>query len=101
MQAPTAFGSFSGAKKTPVELLVERPKDFIGKTVLVEGPVQQQCKAMGCFFFIPAGKNLLRVELQAIAMTAPMKEGHIARVEGQMVPFGDGYQLFASAVQFN
>ncbi len=100
MQAPTVFGSFTGAKKTPVEQLVQRPKDYLGKSVVVEGIVQQQCKAMGCFFFIPAEKGLLRVELQAIAMTAPMKEGHQARVEGQMVPFGDGYQLFANAVEF-
>ena len=39
---------------------------------------------MGCYFFIPSGTKMLRVELQDIAMNAPMREGHQARVEGQM-----------------
>jgi len=40
------------------------------------------------------------VDLQDIAMTAPMKEGHAARVEGQMAPYNGGYQFSASAVEF-
>ena len=88
------------APQAEVAVLVERPKDFLGKTVSVAGTVQQQCKTMGCFFFLPAGKKTLRVDLEEIAMNAPRREGHPARVEGQMVPYGDGYQLFASAVEF-
>ena len=33
-------------------------------------------------------------------MTAPIREGRLARVEGQMVPYGDGYQFYAGAVEF-
>jgi hypothetical protein len=55
---------------------------------------------MGCYFFIHSGTKTLRVELQEIAMNAPMREGHPVRVEGQIVRYGDGYQLFASAVEF-
>jgi hypothetical protein len=29
-----------------------------------------------------------------------MREGHVARVEGRMAPFGNGYQLLATAVEF-
>ncbi len=36
----------------------------------------------------------------SVAMTAPRKNGRLARVEGRMEPYGDGYQLFASAVEF-
>ena len=101
MQLPAHFGTFTGAPKTSAADLVERPKEFLGKTVLVEGTVRQQSKTMGCFFFFASGKDLLRVELESIAIKAPMREGHTARVEGQIVPYGDGYQLFASAVEFN
>jgi hypothetical protein len=55
---------------------------------------------MGCYFFFLSGKNLLRVDLQEIAMNAPRRNGHIARVEGQLVPFDGGHQFLASSVEF-
>ena len=100
MRLPTQYGAFTGAPKVAAADLIERPKDFLGKTVTVEGTISEQCKTMGCFFFFRAGGNILRIELQQIAMNAPMREGHQARVEGQIVPYGDGYQLFGSAVEF-
>jgi hypothetical protein len=55
---------------------------------------------MGCYFFFHAANGKLRVELSGIAMDAPMRESRPARVEGQIVPYTDGYQLYASAVAF-
>lgn len=99
-QMPTKFGDFTGASKVRVEDLVERPKDFLGKTVLIEGEIRDQCKAMGCFFFFVAEEKTLRIDLQQVAMTAPMNEGRAARVEGQMETYGDSFQLVANAVEF-
>src|SRR5438128_2443614 len=97
LRTPTEYGTFTAAQRVQVADLVDRPKDFLGKTVSVQGAVREQCKSMGCYFFMPGARNkTLRIDLQEIAMTAPMREGHIARVEGQLVPFNDGYQLFAS-----
>jgi hypothetical protein len=100
MQLPTLYGTFTGAPKAAVADLIERPKDFLGRTITVEDKVSEQCETMGCFFFFRAGKSTLRVEIKDLAMKAPMREGHEARVEGQIVPHGDGYQLLASAVEF-
>jgi uncharacterized protein YdeI (BOF family) len=97
---PSRFGKFSGAPKAEVAMLIETPKAFLGKTVEIEGKITEQCQAMGCFFNFRAGDKSLRVDLQDVAMTAPMREGRPARVEGQIVPRGDGYQFFASAVEF-
>ena len=97
---PTLAGGFTGAPKTAVADLIERPKDFLNKTVLIEGEIRQQCKAMGCYFFFDAGDKQLRVDIEGILMNAPNREGRPARVEGQMMPYGDGYQLVASAVEF-
>jgi hypothetical protein len=99
-QLPTHFGEFTGAPQVAVADLVERPKDFTGKTVSVRGKVSEQCKTMGCYFFFPSAKGTLRVELKDVAMDAPMREGRPAHVEGQMTPFGDAYQLYATAVEF-
>lgn len=98
---PSRFGSFTGVARAEVADLIERPEMFLHKTVAIEGTVREQCTTMGCFFFFEWGKKKLRVDLQEIAMDAPRKNGHSARVEGQIVPFGDGYQFYASAVEFN
>ena len=99
-RTPTTFGAFVEAPTVEVSALLERPKEFLSKTVAIEGRVTEQCKAMGCFFAIPAKQGKLRVDLQDIAMTAPRHEGGQARVEGQLVPYGDGYQFYATAVEF-
>ena len=100
MQLPTIAGAFTGATKAEVAELIERPQAFLNQTVLIEGEIRQQCKAMGCFFFFHVGDRQLRVDLEQIAMNAPRREGRPARIEGQLVPFGDGYQLSATAVEF-
>jgi uncharacterized protein YdeI (BOF family) len=97
---PSRFGKFTGAPKAEVAALVETPKAFAGKTVLIEGTVTEQCQAMGCYFTFHSGKDSLKVDLQDVAMTAPMREGRPARVEGQMVARAEGYEFFASAVEF-
>ena len=97
---PSRFGEFTGAPKTEITALIATPTAFVDKTVEVEGTITEQCKTMGCFFYFRSGKNTLRVDVQAVAMTAPMREGRRARVEGQMVPHGDGYQFYARAVEF-
>ncbi len=97
---PARFGSFTGAPKSEVASVIADPKAFLGRTVELEGVVSEQCRSMGCYFFFRSGKNILRVDLQEIAMKAPMREGRKARVEGQTVPYDGGYQFFATAVEF-
>jgi len=97
---PARFGTFTGAPKAEVASVIADPKSYLGRTVEIEGVVSEQCRAMGCYFFFKSGKETLRVDLQEIAMTAPMREGRMARVEGQTVPYNGAYQFFASAVEF-
>ena len=97
---PSQFGTFTGAPKTEIGLVAAEPKAFAGKMLQLEGTITEQCKAMGCYFTFRDGSRALRVDLQEVAMTAPMREGRRARVEGQLVPYGDGYQFYASAVEF-
>src|SRR2546422_10001170 len=97
---PSRFGAFTGAPQTEVAKVITDPKSFLGKTVQIQGIIREQCKTMGCFFFFRSGKDTLRVDVQEVAMTAPIREGREARVEGQVVPYGDGFQFSASAVEF-
>lgn len=94
------FGTFTGAPAASVASVIADPQSYLVKTVQVEGVISEQCKSMGCFFFFKSGKEQLRVDLQDVAMTAPMREGRKARAEGRTVPYNGGYQFFASAVEF-
>ncbi|HTS64898.1 MAG TPA: hypothetical protein VMH28_22900 [Candidatus Acidoferrales bacterium] len=97
---PARFGAFSGAPRAEVASLIANPQANLNRTVEIEGVITEQCKAMGCYFFFQSGKGALRVDLQEVAMTAPMREGRRARVQGQIVPYNTGYEFFASAVEF-
>jgi uncharacterized protein YdeI (BOF family) len=97
---PSKYGQFVNAPHAAVAALVERPQEFLGKRVSVEGKITEQCKAMGCYFVFRDGERSLRVNLEDVAMTAPMHEGKPARVEGQLLPYGQAYQLVATAVEF-
>jgi hypothetical protein len=100
LRLPTHFGTFTDAPKAEVADLIERPKDYLHRTITIEGVVREQCTTMGCYFFFHSGKRKLRVDISEIAMNAPRRNGRRARVEGQIVPYADGYQFWASAVQF-
>jgi hypothetical protein len=97
---PTRYGTFTGAPKAEVGKLIAEPKAYLKRNVEIDGVVTQQCRSMGCYFFFQSGRDTLRVDLQDVAMTAPMREGRTARVEGRMAPYNDGYQFWASAVEF-
>jgi hypothetical protein len=101
MQIPTRYGDFTGAPPVSVNELLDRPQDFLGKTVSVHGTVSDQCKATGCFFYLPSPSGRLRIELEEIAMNVPAREGRPVRVEGQLIPYGKEYRLYASAVDFH
>lgn len=95
------FGEFVGAPAASVAALASRPKAHMGKTWTIEGVITKQCTTMGCFFFFREGDAELRVDLEEIAMQAPKnRNGRPARVEGQLVPYGTGFQFWASAVEF-
>ena len=100
MRMPNKYGDFSRAQPMAVADLIARPQAYLERTVAVEGVVREQCTSMGCFFFLREGERTLRVDLQDIAMNAPRRNGHRVQVEGRMAKYGDGYQLWASAVEF-
>lgn len=97
---PTRFGAFTGAPRAEIAAVIDRPAEFLGRTVAIEGDVTAQCKASGCFFSFRSGTQSLRVDLRDVAATAPNREGRHARVEGQLQAYSGAYQFFATAVEF-
>ena len=101
LRVPTQYGAFAQAARVEVADVIASPKKFLHKTIALEDVIRKQCTSMGCYFFFQAGDQFLRIELAEIAMHAPKKhDGRKARVEGQLIPYGDGYQVIATAVEF-
>ena len=98
---PSRYGEFTNPPLVTVREVIDQPMDYLQKTVAVRGQITNQCTTMGCYFFLKADQRQLQMDLQAIAMEAPKgKDGHWVYVEGRTVPFDDGYQFWASAVEF-
>ena len=55
---------------------------------------------MGCYFIFIRGKEAARRPAGHRDDGADARR-QTARVEGQMVPYRDGYQLYATAVEFD
>lgn len=101
MHEPVIFGEFTHAPKAEIIDVINHPQDYLHKTVALEGEVAKQCTTMGCYFFFVVGAQELRVDLAEIAMNAPRgRDGRPVRVEGRTVPYDQGYQFMASAVEF-
>jgi hypothetical protein len=64
-QQPETFGKgVSLEQSTPLTRILERPADFEGKTVRVEGTVKAVCQHMGCWMaFSPDGETTDRTLL--------------------------------------
>lgn len=98
---PKIYGHFIGAPNGDMADLIDHPRANLKKTWALEGTITDQCTTMGCFFFFKSNGKSLRIDLAEIAMWAPRgRNGKPARVEGQMVPYGEGFQFWASAVEF-
>lgn len=101
LRVPTVYGTFTGAPHIEVAELIAKPKEHLHKIWAVEDIIRDQCTSMGCYFTFYAGDKPLRVELAEIAMHAPKRRnGRPSRVEGQLMPYGDSWQIVATAVEF-
>jgi hypothetical protein len=70
---------------TPVATILERPDDFVGRTVLVEGVVAEVCSNMGCWMDIldePEGQKIQVKVDDGVIVFPEEATGRQARVEG-------------------
>jgi hypothetical protein len=84
-------------KATPIELLTTKPKDFVGKTVRVDGIAKAVCAEMGCWMAIaveetdPASPTV-RVKVEDGVIVFPMSaKGKKVSAEGvfEVIRTGD------------
>jgi hypothetical protein len=74
-------------EKTKISTILENPKNFVGKRVLVEGTVVGVCEKRGCWIEVASDKQYqkIKVKVKDGDIVFPIEEkGKSALVEGQV-----------------
>jgi len=84
--APRVVGAgVTLASATPVADILDRPEEFVGRAVLVEGEVADVCQAAGCWLEMRAGDGArtIKVKVEDGVLVFPKDaRGKAARAEG-------------------
>ena len=97
------FGEpFTDAPEVAIAQLLESPDSFRRQSVRVQGEIERQCPAAGCWLFLNDGAgHSIRVELGDYFPELPRHVGGIAEVEGEWIPMGAGHQFIGTRITFS
>ncbi|HPT17077.1 MAG TPA: DUF4920 domain-containing protein, partial [Kiritimatiellia bacterium] len=89
------FGEpFTDAPRVAIAQLLETPDAYRRQTVRVQGEIERQCPAAGCWLFLRDGQGRsIRVELGDYFAELPRHVGEQAEVEGEWIPMGTDHQF--------
>jgi hypothetical protein len=86
---------------TPIAAVVEKPSDYVGKTIRVDGLATAVCTEMGCWMAVapegdPTGKTV-RLKVEDGAMVFPVSaKGKKVSAEGVFEAVGDAHARAAA-----
>jgi len=93
---------FTQAPAVAIGQLLDTPESFYRKPVRVQGIIERQCPAAGCWFFIHDGAGRsIKVELGDYLPKLPMNIGNRAEVEGEWIKKGAGHEFIGTRVTFS
>ncbi len=97
------FGEpFTDAPRVAIAQLLETPDSFRRQSVRVQGEIERQCPAAGCWLFLNDGAgHSIRVELGDYFPELPRHVGETAEVEGEWIPMGAGHQFIGTRITFS
>ena len=96
------FGEpFTDAPEVAIARLLESPDSFRRQPVRVQGEIERQCPAAGCWLFLrdEEGRSI-RVELGDYFPRLPIHVGGVAEVEGEWIPKGDSHEFIGTRITF-
>ena len=96
------FGEpFTDTPEVAIARLLESPDSFRRQPVRVQGEIERQCPAAGCWLFLrdEEGRSI-RVELGDYFPRLPIHVGGFAEVEGEWIPKGDRHEFIGTRITF-
>ena len=79
--------------------ILSNPKNFSGKTVIVEGKIASECPS-GCWFTLKDGTAVIYIDLEPSNLVIPQKRGASAKVTAQVEYNGSDVFLIGKKVEF-
>jgi len=87
------------AKTARIGEILQDPKGFGGKTVVVEGKIASECPS-GCWFTLKDGNAVIYIDLNPSNMVIPQRKGSYAKVTAEVVTEGSDVYLIGKKVDF-
>jgi len=89
----------AAAKTARIGDILQDPKGFGGKTVVVEGKISSECPS-GCWFTLKDGNAVIYIDLNPSNMVIPQRKGSYAKVTAEVVTEGSDVYLIGKKVDF-
>jgi len=87
------------AAKTRIADILQDPKGFDGKMVVVEGRIATECPS-GCWFTLKDGNAVIYIDLAPSNLVIPQRKGSLAKVTADVVTEGSDVYLIGTKVDF-
>ena len=95
----TPAADANAIKSVRVADILNNPKVYNGKKVIVEGKIVSECGS-GCWFTLKDGNAVIYIDLAPNNMVIPQKKGSFARVTAVVEYVGSDVYLIGSKVDF-
>ena len=97
----TSYGEqFSTQAAISAKALLASTRDYVGKTIKVEGNVAKVCQSMGCWLSFEDGESTITVNMKDHAFSvAKDGAGSWCEAEGTVAQVGEEFTLTAHAVR--
>lgn len=104
---PADNGTGASIEQTAVDVvqaariaeILQDPKGWDGKKVIVEGKIASECPA-GCWFTLKDGNAVIYIDLAPSNLVIPQRKGSYAKVTANVVAEGTDVYLIGTKVDF-
>ena len=85
----TTQATDNGYEKVAIKDILNKSSDYLGKGVIIEGKITQECPMRGCWITVDDGTGVLLVDLSPNNFTIPLNQiGNTTNVYGNVTLVG-------------